>query len=242
MEKYKIQISYEGYGYVLVDADNPKDAYDIVRKKVNDANVDYYNHGKGLITPLVEPKNGFIHTLEDNPIVFSEDGEKTWDKTGEEWPCDDDFAKELSSEWENEKFRFIWGVTSYDELTSDHANLYTMNDIDVIFDKEKKEYFLGIEEIYTFNPPSEVINYLERLLKSFHDWMLNKYSEKELNNIQDCSIWEGYYPSSVIENIIPLTAKNLLDLYYKFFFFVKSYNAIWNVKEEYLRTFSGKKK
>ena len=38
---------------------------------------------------------------------------------------------------ETDEFKFIWGVKSWDCLVNSDANLYTMNDIDIIYDRMK---------------------------------------------------------------------------------------------------------
>lgn len=40
--------------------------------------------------------------------------------------------------YEEGNMKFIWGVKSYDDLTTSNACLYTMNDIDLIYLKDKK--------------------------------------------------------------------------------------------------------
>lgn len=45
---------------------------------------------------------------------------------------------------ETDDFKFIWGLKSWYDLSSSDANMFTMNDIDIIYDKQKKE-------IYTWN-------------------------------------------------------------------------------------------
>ena len=39
---------------------------------------------------------------------------------------------------ENEDYKFIWGIKSADDLTGHSCNLYTMNDIDITYDKKIK--------------------------------------------------------------------------------------------------------
>ena len=49
---------------------------------------------------------------------------------------------------ETDDLKFIWGVKSWDDLTGKDACMYTMNDIDIAYDKKKNEYILGIETAY----------------------------------------------------------------------------------------------
>ena len=49
------------------------------------------------------------------------------------------------NEYETKDMKFVWGLQSYDDLSkSNTANLYTMNDIDLIYIKDEKKYVLGI--------------------------------------------------------------------------------------------------
>ena len=79
---------------------------------------------------------------------------------------------------ENEDFKFIFGIISYDDLTSDKPNLLTMNDFDIIYDKNKKKYIMGIETIYVFkNGVDGEQEYLNNILNKFTQWMLeNNYN------------------------------------------------------------------
>ena len=45
---------------------------------------------------------------------------------------------------ETDDYKFIWGLKSYDELCSGDCCLYTMNDIDIVYDKKTHKYELGI--------------------------------------------------------------------------------------------------
>ena len=51
---------------------------------------------------------------------------------------------------ETDDFKFIWGLKSWYDLSSSDANMFTMNDIDIIYDKQKKKYILGIETAFNF--------------------------------------------------------------------------------------------
>lgn len=52
---------------------------------------------------------------------------------------------------ETDDIKFIWGVKSFDNLSGSDANLYTMNDIDIVYDKKNSEYMLGVETAYLFD-------------------------------------------------------------------------------------------
>jgi hypothetical protein len=65
----------------------------------------------------------------------------------------------------------IWGLKSYDDLTLSEPNLYTMNDIDIIYYEESEDYAIDIEAIYKFSSIDGDIEYLKNLLKLLTAWM-----------------------------------------------------------------------
>lgn len=74
---------------------------------------------------------------------------------------------------ENEEMKFIWGLISCDDFSASKPNLLTMNDIDLIYLKNEKKYILGIETVYYFNNKQDEKKYLQYLLDSFTNWMIN---------------------------------------------------------------------
>lgn len=68
---------------------------------------------------------------------------------------------------------FIWGVVSADDMSdgSNGACFYTMNDIDLTYNKVRKKFSLSIETIYQFTSPVGESTYLLNLLRVFTDWM-----------------------------------------------------------------------
>lgn len=72
--------------------------------------------------------------------------------------------------------KFIWGVKSYDDLTTSNACLYTMNDIDLIYLKDKNKYILGLETIFSFDKEKDKLDYLNVCLDKFTKFMVeNNY-------------------------------------------------------------------
>ena len=106
----------------------------------------------------------------------------------------------------DEDYKFIWGVQSWDSLSSSgEANFYTMNDIDIVYSTEENKYILGLETIYSFSNGTEgEINYLNSLLDKFTNWMIknnkdcnyplricdlfdvSKGAEKKFDSIEEC--------------------------------------------------------
>ena len=55
------------------------------------------------------------------------------------------------------------------------ANLYTMNDLDIIYNKKTNKYAIGIETIYSFsNGRKGEQEYIKDLLNKFTEWMQSK--------------------------------------------------------------------
>lgn len=92
--------------------------------------------------------------------------------------CDKQFDKEIEkyernyiSQIETKDMFFIWGIMSYDDLSgSTKANMFTMNDIELIYHKDIDKYSLGVETIYTFIKKGQY-GYMQNLLDEFTKWM-----------------------------------------------------------------------
>ena len=80
----------------------------------------------------------------------------------------DDYNEDFT---ENSSMKFIWGLKSYDDLSNYDANLETMNDIDLIYLKNKKKYILGVETAYVFKSQEAERGYFRVLLHNFTKWM-----------------------------------------------------------------------
>ena len=109
------------------------------------------------------------------------------------------------------------GIKSWDNLTSKDANLYSMNDLDIVYDREKKEYMLGIETIYAFNDKEDEIKYLEGLLDKFTEYVReNKYIT---NQDKMCLTY--------IESSEPWRAETISELYIRFKIFVNGFKSVF---------------
>ena len=63
------------------------------------------------------------------------------------------------------------GVKAHDDLSNSDANLYTLNDIDLIYLKKENKYVLGVETIYYFDEEEYKLNYLKNRLDAFTEFM-----------------------------------------------------------------------
>lgn len=75
------------------------------------------------------------------------------------------------SSLETDELKFIWGVKSWDDLSGHGTCLYTMNDIDITYDKGKKIYMLSIETAYIFKSYAAECKYLQNCLRAFTKYM-----------------------------------------------------------------------
>ena len=108
----------------------------------------------------------------------------------------------------------IWGVTSYDDLTGSEANLYTMNDIDITYDRDSKLYMLGIETAYMFKEPRKQneCEYLRELLDFFDKYMDAMGLSKSFDK---CLFFS--------QPTILTSAESIEELYMNFKIFVEGY-------------------
>lgn len=128
-----------------------------------------------------------------------------------------DYSEEDGTQLGN--LKFIWGIKSQDNIVKCPANLHTMNDIDITFDREKQVYMLGIETAYVFNNKEAECDYLKELLNYFANYM---YRNKLKT---DCSY--GLFMSDLS---IEFEAKSIEELYIKFKVFVEGYCKVYGDK------------
>jgi hypothetical protein len=74
---------------------------------------------------------------------------------------------------EDDDFKFIWGIKSYDDLCSAECGLQTMNDFDIIYLKNENKYIMGLETIYMFDSKQAEYCYLKAILDHFTKYMIN---------------------------------------------------------------------
>ena len=119
---------------------------------------------------------------------------------------------------EDDDLKFIWGIKSADDLTGHNCNLYTMNDIDITYNKKNKVYYLGIETAYVFKDHQAECDYLKDLLKFFTTYM----DENKLNKNEEFMLSMG-------NPCIGTTSDSIEKLYTDFRIFVEGYCKICNL-------------
>ena len=137
--------------------------------------------------------------------------------TNRAWRKEEKYIKEMDKEYgdytlETDDLKFIWGVKSFDDLSSSNACLYTMNDIDIIYDKKKKEYILGIETAYLFKTYNDECKYLSDCLKAFTKYM----DDNGLNKNEPFRLFMNNPCTNMVANSIE-------ELYTNFKIFVHGY-------------------
>ena len=133
------------------------------------------------------------------------------------WRKEEKYNKEMDEKYgdctlETDDIKFIWGVKSFDDLSSSNACLYTMNDIDIIYDKKKKEYILGIETAYLFKTYNDECKYLSDCLKAFTKYM----DDNGLNKNESFRLFMNNPCTNMVANSIE-------ELYTNFKIFVNGY-------------------
>ena len=131
-------------------------------------------------------------------------------------------CKKLYDDWEDNEYncgplKFIWGVKSYDDHTAVNVNFYSMNDIEIDYNRDTHKYLLSIETIYLFKSQQERINYLEKLLENFKNYL---YENNLFNLAFDPHLLYLYNNGELF------IADNLTELYYKFKIFVTGYKDL----------------
>lgn len=127
------------------------------------------------------------------------------------------YPKWVNDNYNFEDIKFIWGIKSSDDISGSEANIWTMNDIEIDYDKSNKKYLLSFETIYHFdNGKRGEIKYLKRLLNAFTKYMIdNNYDIDEpllFQLIQSGDFW---------------TADSIPELYSKFKIFVNGYERAY---------------
>ena len=123
----------------------------------------------------------------------------------------------MDDEYNCGPLKYIWGIKSYDDLTLSEPNFYTLNDLDIYFIRDNKLYMLGLETIHSFDNNEDRINYLNRLLDAFRDYMV-------INNLFD-SNYDPFF-LYVYNDGKMFEAESLTKLYYKFKIFVTGYSNL----------------
>lgn len=127
------------------------------------------------------------------------------------------YNKEMNKKYEdcaleNDDIKFIWGIKSWDDLSGSKVNLYTMNDIDITYDKKKREYILSIETAYIFENHARECEYLKNCLDAFTKYM----NDNGLKKNEPYKLFMSDLCTSMV-------AKSIEELYVNFQIFVDGF-------------------
>lgn len=103
------------------------------------------------------------------------------------------WEEQYISENETEDMLFVWGVLSGDDLSSTTANLYSINDLDLIYYKNEHKYSLGVETNYMFKENGHY-GYMKSLLDEFTKWM----NENDYDTNRELSLWKVFTDGIII--------------------------------------------
>ena len=131
-------------------------------------------------------------------------------------------CQKMYSDWKDDEYncgplKFIWGIKSADDFTSNGANFYTMNDINISYNRDTHKYLLDLETIYQFNNVKEKKIYLENLLDEFREYL---YRENFFEVNFDPHLLYLYNNGEMF------VADSLTELYYKFRIFVEGFKNL----------------
>lgn len=136
------------------------------------------------------------------------------------WRKENKYLEEMNKKYgdyalETDDYKFIWGVKSWDDLSGADACMYTMNDIDIIYDKKRKVYRLGIETAYTFDNHAAECRYLKKCLNAFTKYM----DDNRLNKNESYNLFMSNPCTS-------MKAETIEELYTNFKIFVNGYCSL----------------
>ena len=114
------------------------------------------------------------------------------------------------------ELKFIWAVKSWDDLSGKEANINTMNDIEIDYDRKNDEYILSFETVYLFKDgKAGEVKYFEDLLDAFTKFMVD-------NNYK---VDEPFFFWTASDNL--WRAESIPLLYTQFRLFVKGYKSLY---------------
>lgn len=112
-----------------------------------------------------------------------------------------------------DRFKFVWGVTGPDA----EASLYTVNDIDIVYDTYDEVYMLELETAYFFKTKKDECEYLVNLLRELAEWM----DSQKISRNEKLAIWDG----------ITFVSRSIENLYAQFLCYVNGYCALYGDDE-----------
>ena len=134
-----------------------------------------------------------------------------------DWKMEEKHNKKMKRKYgdytlENDEIKFVWGIIGTGELSGKQPNLYTMNDIEIIYHKKEKRYYLDIETAYLFQTSDEECRFLRNCLSYFSNFM----DENGLSKMKPYNLFMS-------RPDINMAAESLEELYTNFRLFVDGF-------------------
>lgn len=103
-----------------------------------------------------------------------------------------DLSNDVIKGWEDcfNNLEHIWGIPS----SGTECNIFTLNDFDITYLKDRKKYIMELESIYDFETSDDERKYIVDICNKFTDWMdekgYNRYKKLDFYDLfcKNCSI------------------------------------------------------
>lgn len=82
----------------------------------------------------------------------------------------------------------IWGVLSVEERLFENPNLFSLNDIELLYDNRENKYWFEVKTVYMYDNPSAQYVYLKGLLDEFTKWM----NENDCDTTLELPLWRVF--------------------------------------------------
>jgi len=112
------------------------------------------------------------------------------------------------------ELKFIWGIKSADDVCPGPPCFWSMNDLDIWYDRKEKQFGIGAETIYWFKSVEAECGYYLGLLGKFTEYMVQ-------NNYPTTYRFDFRLPGYQLQ----LKASSITELYTSFKIFVIGYCA-----------------
>lgn len=124
-----------------------------------------------------------------------------------------DMSNDTIKGWEDcfNNLEHIWGIPS----SGTDCNLFTLNDFDITYLKDKQKYIMELETIYDFESPEAEREYLVNICNQFTDWM----QENGYNTYKKLSFSDLFHKNYSIKSEFD----TIEDLYAVFAMLVRTY-------------------
>lgn len=124
-----------------------------------------------------------------------------------------DFSQDKINGWEDcfKNLEHVWGIPS----SGTDCSMFTLNDFDITYLKDRKKYIMELESVYDFETPEFERKYLVDICNKFTDWM----NEKGYNTYKKLSFNDLFYKNYSINSEFD----TIEDLYAVFAMLVRTY-------------------